>query len=89
MTKKKRGLGRGLDALLTSSRAQEVSTSEQDEDIVIDAAADLQYSDGELRRLPVEWLQPGRYQPRKDIQPEGLEELAASIKAQGLMRAGV
>lgn len=86
MTKKKRGLGRGLDALLTSSRAQEVSTSEQDEDIVIDAAADLQYSDGELRRLPVEWLQPGRYQPRKDIQPEGLEELAASIKAQGLMQ---
>ncbi|TNC90099.1 MAG: chromosome partitioning protein ParB, partial [Thalassolituus sp.] len=40
----------------------------------------------ELRHLPVEWVQPGRYQPRRDIQPEALEELAASIKAQGLMQ---
>jgi len=29
---------------------------------------------GELRHLPVEWIQPGQYQPRKDIQPEALEE---------------
>lgn len=90
MTKRKRGLGRGLDALLTSSRAAAVATHE-------DSAPELAApetanpgaagnQDGELRHLPVEWLQPGKYQPRKDMQPEALEELAASIKAQGLMQ---
>lgn len=91
MTKKKRGLGRGLDALLSSSRAAAVETLPQDE---TDAPAEttevadesITTTDGELRHLPVEWIQPGQYQPRKDIQPEALEELAASIKAQGLMQ---
>jgi len=35
---------------------------------------------------PVEFLQPGQYQPRKDMHPEALEELAASIKVQGIMQ---
>lgn len=89
MTKKKRGLGRGLDALLTSSRASMVATEVADE---LDVATELSEQtavpakDGELRHLPIEWLQPGQYQPRKDIQPEALEELAASIKSQGLMQ---
>ncbi|QQD25365.1 ParB/RepB/Spo0J family partition protein [Venatoribacter cucullus] len=90
MTKRKRGLGRGLDALLTSSRAAAVATHD---DTAAASAADnaAEFSsadsrDGELRHLPVEWLQPGKYQPRKDMQPEALEELAASIKAQGLMQ---
>ncbi|WP_430460782.1 ParB/RepB/Spo0J family partition protein [Thalassolituus sp. LLYu03] len=90
MTKKKRGLGRGLDALLTSSRAAAVATLADDDTDVIEAPlerADAPVSlDGELRHLPIEWLQPGQYQPRKDMQPEALEELAASIKAQGLMQ---
>ncbi len=83
MTKKKRGLGRGLDALLTSSRAAAVTTRPDNAENIessVPAAA------GELHHLPVEWIQPGQYQPRKDIQPEALEELAASIKAQGLMQ---
>ena len=81
--KKKRGLGRGLDALLASSQSDAVSTTPDS-----DSAADQSRpaADGELRHLPVEWIQPGRYQPRRDIQPEALEELAASIKAQGLMQ---
>lgn len=78
MSKKKRGLGRGLDSLIQTSRYQESVTLDQSQH---SAAAD-----SELRYLPIEWLQPGRYQPRKDIQPEALEELAASIKAQGLMQ---
>lgn len=83
MTKKKRGLGRGLDALLTSSRAAAVATQPDNaENIESSVPAEA----GELRHLPVEWIQPGQYQPRKDIQPEALEELAASIKAQGLMQ---
>ena len=86
MTKKKRGLGRGLDALLTSSRAAVVATQADGDDNrdVSDSGQSLDA--GELRHLPIEWIQPGQYQPRKDIQPEALEELAASIKAQGLMQ---
>lgn len=74
MTKKKRGLGRGLDALMANNMLPSESVDEQIQE------------DGELRHLPVEWIQPGQYQPRKDIQPEALEELASSIKAQGLMQ---
>ncbi|MCA6058983.1 ParB/RepB/Spo0J family partition protein [Thalassolituus sp. ST750PaO-4] len=83
MTKKKRGLGRGLDALLTSSRAAAVATQPDNAENI---ESNLPAEAGELRHLPVEWIQPGQYQPRKDIQPEALEELAASIKAQGLMQ---
>ena len=86
MTKKKRGLGRGLDALLTSSRAAAVATSPDDDQEMTSTAPVRSADDGELRHLPVEWLQRGQYQPRKDMQPEALEELAASIKAQGLMQ---
>ncbi len=81
MSKKKRGLGRGLDSLLSSSRESVAIDSNEN-----DRTTAINYQDGTLRHLPVEWLQPGRYQPRKDIQPEALEELAASIKAQGLMQ---
>jgi ParB family chromosome partitioning protein len=93
VTKKKRGLGRGLDALLASSKADAVATTPTEEahsetSPSIESAPEAQgpATDGELRHLPVEWVQPGRYQPRRDIQPEALEELAASIKAQGLMQ---
>lgn len=41
---------------------------------------------GELQTLPVEALQPGKYQPRTRMDPGSLEELAASIKAQGVMQ---
>lgn len=86
MTKKKRGLGRGLDALLTSSRAAAVATQPETDASAESPASPVLVAESELRHLPVEWLQPGQYQPRKDIQPEALEELAASIKAQGLMQ---
>lgn len=78
---KKRGLGGGgLDALLagaTKAKAQQQSSSIDDE---------VQSSKEELKQLPIEFLQPGQYQPRKDMHPEALEELAASIKAQGIMQ---
>ena len=41
---------------------------------------------GELQTLPVGLLQPGKYQPRTRMDPGSLEELAASIKAQGVMQ---
>jgi ParB family chromosome partitioning protein len=40
----------------------------------------------ELQRLPVDLLQRGKYQPRIDMRPETLQELADSIKAQGLVQ---
>ena len=66
MTIKKRGLGRGLDALLG-----DVPVTEEKH---------------RLETLPIEMLQRGKYQPRKDIDPEKLQELADSIKAQGIVQ---
>ncbi len=43
-------------------------------------------ADDELRNLPVDRLKPGKYQPRTRMDPESLAELAASIKAQGVMQ---
>ncbi len=42
--------------------------------------------EGELKQLSVDYLRPGKYQPRRNIQPEALEELAASIRQQGIMQ---
>jgi len=68
---KKRGLGKGLDALLSPrSRAES-------------ADANL---DGPLRMLPVDIVSRGRYQPRMDMDTEALEELADSIKSQGVIQ---
>ena len=78
-TIKKRGLGgnRGLDALLgTVRKVQEEVTA---------VAAGLP-PEGELKLLPVEFLSRGRYQPRRDMDPEALQELADSIKAQGILQ---
>ena len=49
-------------------------------------AAQQEETDGKLRQLPVDLLQRGRYQPRRDMHPESLEDLAASIKAQGIVQ---
>ncbi|MBR9790119.1 MAG: ParB/RepB/Spo0J family partition protein [Gammaproteobacteria bacterium] len=76
MSAKRRGLGRGLDALLATS--QSASRSEDGEAIAS--------QNSELRKLPIEFLQPGKYQPRKDMSPEALEELASSIRSQGVIQ---
>lgn len=76
---KKRGLGRGLDALLSDASAVSASVHEQ-------SHPEPFLKEGALKRLPVDCLRPGKYQPRRDIQPEALEELAASIRQQGIMQ---
>ncbi|MEJ2651128.1 MAG: ParB/RepB/Spo0J family partition protein [Gammaproteobacteria bacterium] len=73
MTVKKRGLGRGLDALLGG-----VET--------VAAAPKTSAAEGELRRLPVDLVRRGKYQPRVDMHPESLQDLADSIKAQGVVQ---
>lgn len=82
MIKRKRGLGRGLDALLAASHAgQDDDTPES-----VTAGPVRDTADKDLSYLPLDVIQPGQYQPRRDIQPEALEELADSIRAQGLMQ---
>jgi ParB family chromosome partitioning protein len=83
--KKKRGLSKGLDALLSSATPppEPVSVNGDDDN---DSGGQRIPRDGELHRLPVELLQRGRYQPRRDMSTEALEELTESIKAQGVMQ---
>ncbi|PWK92512.1 ParB/RepB/Spo0J family partition protein [Fulvimonas soli] len=69
---KKRGLGRGLDALLGGGGEA--------------AAPAVLEQEGELRALPIQQIQPGKYQPRRHWNDETLDELAASIKVQGLIQ---
>ena len=72
MSSKRRGLGRGLDALLGGA---------------VTASAPVQgAAKDHLRQLPVEVIRRGKYQPRSDIRPETLEELADSIRAQGVVQ---
>ena len=73
MTPKKR-LGRGLDALLSKPM---VAVSRPD--------SGKPGEDG-LKYLPVEHLQRGQYQPRVDMRQDSLEELADSIRAQGVVQ---
>ena len=63
-------MGRGLDALLSD----------------VETAQEAPRKGERLMRLPIEHLERGRYQPRKDIQPEALRNLADSIKAQGVVQ---
>lgn len=72
MALKKRGLGRGLDALLGDAAVKDTGTKEEKRH--------------HLQTLPIEFLQRGKYQPRKDIDPEKLQELADSIKVQGVVQ---
>ncbi|PSW01401.1 chromosome partitioning protein ParB [Photobacterium lipolyticum] len=75
----KRGLGKGLDALLaTSSVAQAKQQSAE--------KAQSLSADGMLKDLPIHLLQPGQYQPRKDMSDEALSELSDSIRAQGVIQ---
>jgi len=73
MAAKKRGLGeRGLGALLANSRVNLEQTPAS--------------QDGELRDIALDLIQRGRYQPRRDMDPAALQELADSIRQQGVMQ---
>ncbi len=80
MSARKRGLGRGLDALLgAGTQPRELPEGEV-------SAADGDTPQQVLKDLPVDLIQRGKYQPRRDIDPESLQELADSIRAQGIMQ---
>jgi ParB family chromosome partitioning protein len=73
MAVKKRSLGRGLDALLSSSARARADAPETTDT-------------GQYREIGVEQLKRGRYQPRLDIRQESLADLADSIRAQGVVQ---
>jgi ParB family transcriptional regulator, chromosome partitioning protein len=78
MTVKKPSLGRGLGALLGQTAARNALS---------DGALPAAPPPGErLAMLPLDLLQRGKYQPRLDMRPESLAELAESIKAQGVVQ---
>jgi ParB family chromosome partitioning protein len=70
--KKKKRLGKGLDALLASTAPAEKASKQVKQD--------------NASTLPIELLQRGEYQPRTNMDQESLEELAESIKAQGIIQ---
>ena len=86
---KRKGLGRGLDALLGSASKQATDKTAGKAEGLNPAdmpVAEPGPKDGRLLNLPVEFMQRGKYQPRRDMHQEALQELAESIKAQGVMQ---
>jgi ParB family chromosome partitioning protein len=76
---KRRGLGRGLDALLTPQIKAPLPEEEK-------VSGDTSPKDGDLRKISIDKLLPGRYQPRKDMSDAALEELSLSIQSQGIIQ---
>ena len=74
MNVKKKRLGKGLDALLSAST---LDTPE---------AKTTKNSVNPINVLPIEKMQPGQYQPRTNMDQESLEELAESIRSQGIIQ---
>ena len=72
MSIKKSSLGRNLDILLSNTLSFREKLNEKEPKI--------------LKHVPVEWLERGPYQPRTTIDPSALEELAQSIKKQGIIQ---
>ena len=68
---KRAGLGKNLSALLATSRS---------------SPAPLDVSSENISKLALELLKPGKYQPRRIISEESLQELASSIKIQGILQ---
>ena len=77
----KQRLGTNLNALLGSARLPASLSND-----LSGPSASRDSVDGEMKALPVEFLVRGKYQPRRDMHTEALEELALSIKEQGIMQ---
>ena len=83
MTAKKK-LGKGLDALLSVGSTQTMaSLLGGPKNKPVSVSADR---DGDMKHVPIELIQRGKYQPRTDMHEEALQELANSIRVQGIMQ---
>ena len=87
----KKKLGKGLDALLSSGSSQMMASllGGRPRETAPSSAHDdgpTSDRDGDMKNIPVDLIQRGKYQPRTDMHEEALEELSASIKIQGVMQ---
>lgn len=72
---KKRGLGRGLSDLGLNELLSDLNEH-----------ASVEHETTQLKKLPIDVMHPGRYQPRRQMDKEKLEELANSIRVQGIIQ---
>ncbi len=86
MVKKKRGLGRGLNALLGNAAEVKELTDPKPIPTAPAATESVSVNDNGLRHIAIELIQRGTYQPRVHFEPDALQELADSIKAQGVIQ---
>ncbi len=90
---KRKGLGRGLDSLISGATGvnsadaiRSATEALKVDPTSTDVSESDQKVDGTLKQIPVDLLQRGKYQPRRDMSPDALDELAESIKSQGVMQ---
>ena len=76
---RKRGLGRGLSALLGEPTSSAVKSEES-------ASAATVLAAGGVRTLPVEHLRPGKYQPRHHFDQAAIDDLTQSVKEKGVIQ---
>lgn len=81
---KKRGLGKSLDALLSYSNTE----GEKEAPVSVQHAHEepTVITHEKLAHLTINEIQPGKYQPRRDMDPQALEDLANSIRSQGIIQ---
>lgn len=77
MSQKKKRLGKGINQLLSNTSTTLAELAQ---------ATETMPKHGKLRQLPIEVLQPGKYQPRRDMALDELEDLANSIRHQGVIQ---
>jgi ParB family chromosome partitioning protein len=84
---KRKSLGRGLDALLSSARPVAPPPSAvEGHTAIVQAVPTSRPPESGLREVPVDLLRRGKYQPRVDMREDSLADLAESIKAQGVVQ---
>ncbi len=81
MGKKQGGLGKGLEALLGQNKASSLQPAKASDEV-----NQAKTPVGHSQSLPVDVIQRGNYQPRRDMHPDTLEDLASSIKSQGIIQ---
>jgi len=86
-------MGKGLDFLLSAGKKTKPALGSTDANDAGEVGksntapqAEKEPRDGELRHIPIDLIQRGKYQPRMDMHEDALTELAASIKQQGVMQ---
>ncbi len=86
MTIAKRGLGRGLDALLGGAAVAGITEPRAPMPAEPETTTAPRLPAGAVRSLPVDLIDRSPFQPRREFDPEKLEELAQSIRAQGVVQ---